>query len=430
MRLAALLGVSGIALVVATLPWLPGAPAVVYAALFIGSSVLFLFTVPAILHASLSGRQILSLLALLFLLRVSFLFTTPIGSDDFHRYVWDGRVQAAGLNPYRHAPGDPELQPLHTATLPRLVNHPTFKTPYFPLAQWTFRLAHGLSRESLWAMKALVLLAEVLTVVGLGLLLRQLGRPAGHVLLYAAAPLVIFQFAVDAHVDAIGFPFLVYGLLSYFRGWKTTGLLLLGLSMSVKPVAAVILPFFFLRERGWARLAVPAVPLLVVLLQFVPYLDAGVFDGLFGFARSWRFNGAFFGLIRAAFGDNPRSRIICGALYMIVLLVLSLRSREAAATPVYAVLLLLLFSPVVHPWYVGWLAVLAPIAPRWSSLVLIGTVSLTSLTVVTHQLHGLWIDYPLVRAAEYLPVTLLLLFEAFPRRAPQWARIPVDGRET
>lgn len=430
MRRAALLGVSGIALAIATLPWLPGAPAVVYAALFIGSSVLFLLTAPAILHASLSGRQIASLLALLFLLRLTFLFTTPIGSDDFHRYLWDGRVQAAGLNPYRHAPNAPELQPLHTATLPRLVNHPTFKTPYFPLAEWTFWLAHGLSRESIWGMKALVLLAEALAVAGLGLLLRQFGRPPGHVLLYAAAPLVIFQFAIDAHVDAIGFPFLVYGLLLHVRGWKTTGLLLLGLSMSVKPVAAVVLPFIFLRERGYARLAVPVVPLLVIGLQFVPYLDAGVFDGLFGFARSWRFNGAIFSLIRAAFGDNLRSRLICGALFATVLLVLSLRSRDVTATPVYAILLLLLFSPVVHPWYVGWLAVLAPIAPRASSLALVGTVSLTSLTVVTHQLDGVWVDYWLVRAAEYLPVMVLLLFEAFPQRAPRWARrIPDEGRE-
>lgn len=414
-RFAVLLGVTGIALATAALPWLPGPPVVTYAALFIGSSALFLLTAPAILRASLTGRQLASLLALLFLLRAGFLFTTPIGSDDFHRYLWDGRVQAAGMNPYRHAPGDPALQPLHTATLPRLVNHPTLKTPYFPLAEWTFRLAHGLSRESVWGIKLLVLLAEALAVAGLWLLVGQLGRPPGHVLLYAAAPLAIFQFAIDAHVDAVGFPFLLFGLLLHLRGWKSTGLLLLGLSMSVKPVAAVLLPFLFLREQGWrGRLAVPLLPLLVLTLQFLPYVgDAGVFDGLFRFARSWTFNGAFYSLLHAAMGDNARSRLISGALFAAVLLVLSVGSRQLTTTSVYAVLLLLLFSPVVHPWYVGWLAVLAPLAPRPSSLALVGTVSLTSLTVVTYQLDGAWVDYGLVRAAEYLPVIALLLWEAF-----------------
>jgi hypothetical protein len=424
LRLAVPIGVAGIALAIATLPWLPWAPVVGYATLFIGSSTLFLVTAPAILRASLSIRQLASLLALLFMLRAAFLFTTPIGSDDFQRYLWDGRVQAAGVNPYRHAPGASELRPLHTATLPRLVNHPTLKTPYFPLAEWTFRLAHGLSRESVWGIKVIVLLAEALAVVGLWLLLGQLGRPPGHVLLYAAAPLAIFQFAIDAHVDAIGFPFLVFGLLLHLRGWKIAGLVLLGLSMSVKPVAAVVLPFLFLQERGWrARLAVPLVPLLVLVLQFAPYLgEAGVLDGLFTFARRWRYNGAVFSVVRAAVGDNPHSRVICGALYSAVLLVMSVRSRDIAATSVYAVLLLLLFSPVVHPWYVGWLAILAPIAPRPSSLALVGTVSLTSLTVVTYQLDAVWVDYGLVRAAQYVPVIALLLWEAFGRPGRPTAR--------
>lgn len=86
LRLAVLLGVSAIAVTIAALAWLPGVPVVGYAALFVGSSVLFLVTAPAILRASLSRRQLASLLALLFLLRAAFLFTTPIGSDDFHRY--------------------------------------------------------------------------------------------------------------------------------------------------------------------------------------------------------------------------------------------------------------------------------------------------------------------------------------------------------
>jgi hypothetical protein len=47
---------------------------------------------------------------------------------------------------------------------------------------------------------------------------------------------------------------------------------------------------------------------------------------------------------------------------------------------------------------------------------LVGTVSLTSLTFVTYQLEGVWVDYALVRAVEYLPVIALLLWEAAARR--------------
>src|SRR5439155_24445470 len=43
------------------------------------------------------------------LFRLSILFTAPYLSDDIYRYIWDGRVQAAGINPYRYIPADPAL---------------------------------------------------------------------------------------------------------------------------------------------------------------------------------------------------------------------------------------------------------------------------------------------------------------------------------
>jgi hypothetical protein len=384
-----------------------------YAAAFIGSSALFVVAARAILRTAISGRRLAGLLALLFLLRATLLFTTPIGSDDVYRYLWDGKVQSAALNPYAHAPNAPALQPIHSDTLPRLVNHPDLKTPYFPLAQWVFWLAYSIAGEAVWGIKLFILVAEAFSVAGTILLLRHLGQPPERSLLYAAAPLVLFQFALDAHVDAIGFPFLVFGLLWHLRGRWIAGPALLGLSMSVKPVAVVILPVLLFRERGWQRrLAVVVVPVLVLGLQFLPYLGSpGVFDGIRTFARDWMFNGSVFSLVFAAIGDNQHARIICGILCAPVLLAISARSKDVPTASVYAVLALLLFSPVVHPWYVGWLAVLLPFAPRMSGLVLVSAISLTSLTVVTYQTTGVWTDYPLVRLAEYAPVFALLAGE-------------------
>jgi hypothetical protein len=413
-----LVGVSAIAVAIAAFPWLPGTPVVTYSRLLIGTSALFLITAFAIPRASLSARQLAALLALLFSVRATFLFVPPIGSEDLYRYIWDGKVQAAGINPYRYATNAVELAPLHGEIQSRLPNREDIKTPYFPFAQVVFRLAYALSGEAVWGIKGLLLLAEAAAVAGLILLLRHLRRPPGDVLLYAAAPMTIFQFAIDGHVDVLGFPFLVFGLLLALQRRLIAGLVLLALSMSVKPVAAVILPLLLFHERDWRRrAAIVLVPALVLVLQFLPYVwTADVLDGMTSFARHWMFNGSVFSLVFAVVPDNQRARLICGAMYALVLLALCVKSRDLVRSSVLAVFLLLVFSPVVHPWYVGWLAVLLPIAPRASGIVWLATVGLTSLTIAAYRTSGVWIDYPLVRLAEYVPVLVLLGVELWRER--------------
>jgi alpha-1,6-mannosyltransferase len=52
------------------------------------------------------------ILATAILLRVGALTAPVYLSDDIFRYIWDGRVQAAGINPYRYIPTDTHLAPL------------------------------------------------------------------------------------------------------------------------------------------------------------------------------------------------------------------------------------------------------------------------------------------------------------------------------
>jgi hypothetical protein len=353
---------------------------------------------------------------------MSFLGMDPLGSDDVYRYVWDGRVQTAGINPYRYAPNDEALSNLHTARLPSLVNHPDMKTIYFPLNEWIFYLGYHLSRENVWGFQLLVLVAETLTIMGLLLLMRELGNKARRgefsrspwwVLMYAANPLVILQFSLDVHVDAFGLPFLIFGLLLYYRNRTTFALVLLGLSLLVKPVALVILPILFLHERGIINKAkVISLPLTVLLIPFIPYtFNANPFEALVTFSKHWFFNGALFSVLFPLFSDNQTTRLWCLAFMAIALIALYLTKKAMHEKIVLAALFLLLCSPVVHPWYVAWMIVLLPLAPLSSGIAFAGTASLPSITYVTYQLEGLWRDYPLVLVLEYLPVVALLLFD-------------------
>jgi hypothetical protein len=400
-------------LIILTLHILPFEPIVAYCVVFITASGLFLPVAYLLLKdgppRSASSVLVFAALAV----RLSFLLADPIGSDDAYRYLWDGRVQAAGINPYRFAPDAPQLQHLQSAALPSKVNHPHMKSLYFPLTQWFFFVAYSLSGEAIWGFKLILFLAESATLFALSLLVRRLSLGPHLVLLYALCPLPVFQFAVDAHLDALGLPFLAFGVLLYLNGKSTAALILLGLSAAVKPVSLVLLPLFFLNESGVRRrLLVLVVPAGILVLHFVPYFfSADPFEAFMQFARHWTFNGAVFETLNLYLHDNQRARLVSGIILGIALLLMYLRSRDFVQRVYYSVLLLLLFSPVVHPWYVAWLAVLLPIAGRWSGIVLAATTSFASLTVLTFIQTGLWEQSALVLVLEYLPVFLLLSLE-------------------
>ena len=422
---------------------LPLTPIIKYAAVFISSSIVYWIVCRQSLHLATSnqasGRGLVLLLVIFLLVRLSFLGMDPLGSDDVYRYVWDGRVQTAGINPYRHAPNDEALSDLHTARLPLLVNHPEMKTIYFPLNEWIFYIGYHLSGENAWGIQLLILLAETLTIIGLFLLMREpgielnrgrLSSSPWHVLIYAANPLVTLQFSLDAHVDAFGLPFLIFGLLFYYRKKTTIALLLLGFSLLVKPVAFVILPILFLHERGiMNKVKVVALPLAVLLIPFIPYaFDANPFEALVTFSKHWFFNGALFSVLFPLFSDNQTTRLWCFGFLAMALFVLYLSKKPLHQKIVLAVLLLLLCSPVVHPWYVAWMIVLLPLAPISSGLAFAGTASLPSITYVTYQLQGVWTDYPLVLALEYVPVVALLLFDLRRKGTPSAEPPVVEGK--
>ena len=432
-----------LAVMLASLRWIPITPIIAYAAVFISSSLLYWTICRQTLRGEASDEELIVVLLFLLLIRASFLGMDPLGSDDVYRYMWDGRVQAAGINPYTYAPNDEELARLHTSRLPSMVNHPEMKTIYFPLTQWIFYVGYHLSGESVWGFQLLILLAEVLTVIGLLLLLRELRSAAGeyahspspwHVLIYAANPLVILQFSLDAHVDALGFPFLIFGLLFYNRKKTELALIFLGFSLLIKPVALVILPILFLRERGYINKAkVILLPAAVLLIPFVPYaLTGNPFEALTTFSKHWLFNGALFSILFPIFSDNQTTRLWCFGCLAILLILLYMSKRSLHEKSALAVLLLLLCSPVAHPWYMGWLVVLLPLAPISSGVALAGTASLTSITFVTYQLHGTWKDYPLVLVLEYVPVVALLLYDLWrERKTPGTSAVLRDpGPET
>ncbi len=227
-------------------------PIVTYTAAFISSSLLFIFICLYILKHDIPAKLILVLAAAGIALRIAFIPVHPVGSDDYYRYVWDGKVMAAGINPYAYAPDSPALNSLHSDILPKRVNFPGMKTIYPPLSEELFFVSYLIGGESFLGIKLLLLLFDLASILGLYLILKKLKLPVKNILIYILCPLPVFQFFIDGHVDGFGLPLLIFSLFFYLDNKKLLSYFFLGLSVCIKPLGLILLPIYFFNEERLA----------------------------------------------------------------------------------------------------------------------------------------------------------------------------------
>jgi alpha-1,6-mannosyltransferase len=360
------------------------------------------------------------------LFRLSVLFAPPLLSDDIYRYVWDGRVQAAGINPYRYVPAGDALKSLRDADVYPNINRRDFApTIYPPLAQMIFFLATRVSERVVW-MKAVMVLFEAAGLCALAALLAAFKLPRQRVLLAAWHPLAVWEIASSGHLDALVICFVALALLARRRGRDNLTGVLLGAAVLVKLFPLVLLPAFY-RRGSWRM---PLVFCVTVGAGYLPYLSVGarrVLGYLPGYASEEGLQSGerFFlpQLARALFGET---RGAVGA-YMVFALVLSAalaawclfrRERDERDYARRAAVLASAFTVLLSPhytWYFAWLVVfLCVVGARF-------VAPLVCLTTAAFMLYGTWLgDAPAemlrLNIAIYLPPAVLLVL-SYRRRA-------------
>ncbi|GJM25553.1 MAG: hypothetical protein DHS20C16_19680 [Phycisphaerae bacterium] len=338
-------------------------------------------------------------------IRLALLHTVP--SDDLHRYVWEGKIQRYGLNPYTTVP-DKVNEPIlirEDPNWPR-INHPDYPAIYPPLSQLVFRLTSTFG-NSVYIVKTLIVLIELLAISVLGQLLLAIGRTPQWAAIYALCPLSITAFAIDGHQDTLMLLALAAASLAATRKqfWKCG--MLLGAAISAKTVALVLIPWLFLR-RPIALLAT----LAVMIACYLPFADAGwhVFDSLLRFGDSTTSLGALVTMTEPVLGERP-SRMLAALIVAAFAIFLALKRLDLPqyATRVFAGLVLAL--PVVHAWYLTWFLFFA-----WSRI-RIAWLLLCVAAVVYFEADGIrartgeWMMPSWVFAAWYAPFAAAWIVE-------------------
>ncbi|MFI5015530.1 MAG: glycosyltransferase 87 family protein [Hyphomicrobiales bacterium] len=339
-------------------------------------------------------------------------FATPPNflSTDLYRYIWDGRVQAAGINPFRYVPADPALAALRDEAIYSHINRVDYApTIYPPFAQMVFFAVTRLG-ESVAVMRLGMLGFEVAAIAVLATLLRRLRLPTRRLALYLWHPLPVWEFACGAHVDAAMMAMALLALLAATAGRRGLAGALLAAATLAKFLPLVIAPAIY-RRWDWKM---PAAFACVAALLYLPYLGVGW--KVFGFL------GGYLSDERLSTGDGPfplsllhrlglgASAATIGYAVLVLAVLGSLAARALArdgdAPPALAASLATAAMALVSPhyaWYFAWLVPFICFRPR---------PSLIYLTVAAFYLYVA--DWPLTLNAGliiYGPFLAMLLLE-------------------
>jgi rSAM/selenodomain-associated transferase 1 len=322
-------------------------------------------------------------------LRAAILFADPFSSSDMYRYVWDGIVQHAGVNPYRYVPGDAALSFLRAPyqdVFDNINRRDYAHTIYPPVAQMVYWLVTFVS-PTVIGMKAAMVGFECVGVGAMLALLRAMGRRREEIVMYAWCPLLVWEIAGAGHVDAVVIAFVSLTLLFRYRDQRWLTALFFALAVFTKFYPIVLLPAVYVR-RDWK---LPAVLVAVGAAGYAVYSSVGL--GVFGFLSGYSKeegidSGARFFLLDWAQRVKGLESLPVSAYGVFCIAVLgglsvwawrnAMVERVVTATHVsearhgapkflraammLGFAMMLLFSPH-YPWYIVWLVPLLVLVP-------------------------------------------------------------------
>jgi hypothetical protein len=331
-------------------------------------------------------RVLLVCLAMAAAWRIPFLLAPPGPQDDVLRYLWDGRLQRFGYNPYTAVPSDPALAKLHTPET-REINNPDLPSPYPPGAQLFFRAVTAI-HESAFAFKIAFAACDLAILLLLVIEVRWSGLGEHWALAYAWHPLLVPCVAYNGHIDILGALLVLISAMAFRRHWRAFAAVTFGMAVAVKFLPAVLAPLYWRRVRIRDGLLAA----LLVGLLYAPFLDHGNIPvgSLSVFVQRFRFNGPVFAVIERAVRPQAAAGL---ALLSGLLTAVWIRRRWPAQSLdawAWPMAVSLAGAPVVYPWYLLWLV---PFLRAATALPLtVWTLSILSVFFVwySHAFGGPW----------------------------------------
>ena len=368
--------------------------------------------------------------------RLVFLVSIPNLSQDFYRFIWDGRLILSGLNPYLTTPNNllfsqpdlfPQMRTLFDGMGALNAGH---YSNYPPIHQLPFIIAAILSKHSI--LGSVVVLRLLLISADLGILffgkrlLKKLQLPTRNIYWFILNPLVIIELTGNLHFEGLMLFFFVMALYYIHTKKWYLGALTMALSIAVKLVPILSLPLF-LNKLGWKKsfrfyLSIG----IVFILLFLPFLSGDFIKNYSATIGLWfskfEFNASFYYFLKWGLEATSNFELI-HSMSIVVVNVLGfqisyqlIRNKTKTTALIFSILWVLttyyVISTTVHPWYIITLLLLSIFTPYkfahvWSYTLIFSYLAYNQFSVDENGF---------ILCVEYLPVLGVLVWELWSQR--------------
>ncbi|WP_298495050.1 mannosyltransferase [uncultured Algibacter sp.] len=386
--------------------------------------------------------------------RALFILAIPNLSQDFYRFVWDGRMILEGINPYLFTVESlisknefPIAQALELRAGMGDLNASHFSN-YPPINQLCFAIAALFASKSILGsvvvMRLLIIAADFGTLHFGSKLLAKLKIPTHNIFWYILNPFIIIELTGNLHFEGVMIFFLVWSLYLLFVGkWKPAAIVL-ALSISVKLIPLIFLPLFYQwftknnnKDISFAKklkklIGFYAIVGITTLLLFMPFYSSEFINNYSKTVALWfqnfEFNGSLYYIAREIgyqFRGYNEIAIIGSVTPIVVILFVLIttffRKNNTFTELITAMLLALSFyyftATTVHPWYVSTLIILSVFTKYkfplvWSFVIILSYLAYVNLNSADKS------ENMVVIALEYIIVYGVFIWEAFIKKAP------------
>ncbi|MEL6559703.1 MAG: hypothetical protein AAFQ94_16040 [Bacteroidota bacterium] len=359
--------------------------------------------------------------------RVILLLSLPVLSDDYFRFIWDGRLLNAGINPFESLPEaflNQQIPGIDQELFQNL-NSTEYFTIYPPLNQLLFWFSVWVFPDSLIGAVTVMRVFIMAADIGNFFIIRKLAsarKVSPEVaFIYFLNPLVILEFTGNLHFESVMIFFILLSVFFLERNGVIKGATAVAMAILAKLLPIMYMPALLKYLSFKKAFLYYALTGIIVILAFVPLISLEFLQGLTSsldlYFRKFEFNASFYFIFRAIgfaiTGYNEIARIgpILGIL-TIICIVIYLIKVDRKNTPLAEIFLMihlfyLLFATTVHPWYITTILALSATSKYRFAVVWSGFIF---LTYVGYNASGFelpnWVLF-----LEYSALTMALVYD-------------------